>query len=267
MFLMNIISNPLIIIFLASIVAFVAAGEMGHRLGSRNQKTANAPTLEASVLGLLALMLSFTFSMALNHFEARRDAVLGEANAIGTAALRAGMLPAPHAIESLHLLRDYVQIRVDITKQPPSSDELSVPTARSNAIQAALWRQARSAAAKDNGMVPSGLYIQVLNAVFDSQDKRLAAFRARAPSIVLIGLYAISFLAIGFAAYVSGQEKENWRLPIYTIALLVAVVAYLIQELDRPIVGFVSVSQQPMIEAASSLTSYLAEIEKSAARR
>lgn len=74
-------------------------------------------------------------------------------------------------------------------------------------------------------------------------------------------------LAIGFAAYVSGQEKGSWRAPIYTIALLVAVVAYLIQKLDRPLVDFVSVSQEPMIEAASSLTNYLAEIEKSAASR
>jgi hypothetical protein len=47
------------------------------------------------MLGLLALIISFTFAMALSRFDARRDALLREANAIGTAALRARLLPTP----------------------------------------------------------------------------------------------------------------------------------------------------------------------------
>src|SRR5262249_53666811 len=67
-------------------------------------------TLESAILGLLALMIGFTFAMALSRFEARRAAVLEEANAIGTTALRTRLLPAPHSTESLKLLREYVQI-------------------------------------------------------------------------------------------------------------------------------------------------------------
>ena len=62
------------------------------------------------MLGLLALMISFTVAMALARFDAGRDAVLNEANVIGTAALRARLLPVPHGPESLRLLHDYVQI-------------------------------------------------------------------------------------------------------------------------------------------------------------
>lgn len=264
---MDMLSNySLIIIFLASAVALVTAGEVGHRLGLRAVREAGVSTLESSMLGLLALMLGFTFAMALNHFDARRDAVLGEASAIGTAALRAGLLPAPHATESLHLLRDYAQVRLDITKHAPTPAELDASTARSNEIQTALWRQAKAAMAKDNAMVPTGLYIQALNETFDSQDKRLAAFRARVPSVVLMALYGISIVAIGFAAYASGLERLNWRLPIYVIAILIAVVIYLIQELDRPIIGFIAVSQQPMIDTANALEDYLVESEKNAPR-
>lgn len=262
----TLLNYPLIIIFLASVLALVTAGEMGHRLGLRTVREASVSTLETSVLGLLALMLSFTFAMALNHFGARHDAVLGEANAIGTAALRAGLLPAPHAAESLHLLRDYVQARLDITKRAPTPAELDASTARLNEIQTALWRQAKAAMAKDNAMVPTGLYIQALNETFGSQDKRLAAFRTRVPSIVLVALYGISIVAIGFAAYASGLERLNWRLPVYVIALLVAVVIHLIQDLDRPIIGFVAVSQQPMIDTANALANYLVEVEMSAPR-
>jgi hypothetical protein len=65
-------------------------------------------TLEGVVLGLLALMIGFSFAIALSRFEARRDAVLNEANAIGTTARRARLLPAPYDSEALKSLRQYV---------------------------------------------------------------------------------------------------------------------------------------------------------------
>src|SRR5262245_351250 len=105
---------PLWLVFIGSLVVVLGCGEIGRRIGIRSgsEGEGNA-TLEAAVLGLLALMIGFTFAMALSRAEARRDALLNEANAIGTAALRARLLPAPHSTESLKLLREYVQIRVD----------------------------------------------------------------------------------------------------------------------------------------------------------
>ena len=100
--------------------ALFAASEIGHGIGLRSSGEANVSTLEASVLGLLALVLSFTFAMALTRFEERRDGVLIEANAIGTASLRAGLLPAPHGVESVKLFRDYVQVRLDLAKRVPT---------------------------------------------------------------------------------------------------------------------------------------------------
>ena len=58
--------------------------------------------------------------MALSRFDARRDAVLNEANAIGTTALRARLLSEPHRAESLKLLREYVKIRLDVAERPPT---------------------------------------------------------------------------------------------------------------------------------------------------
>ena len=77
-------------IFLVSTSVILAASEVGRRLGVRaaGRGGDNITTLEGAILGLLALMISFTFAMALSRFEARRDALLNEANAIGTTALR-----------------------------------------------------------------------------------------------------------------------------------------------------------------------------------
>ena len=85
-------------IFLVGLAAIFAVSELGWHLGMRNEGRggSNISTLESAMLGLLALIIGFTFAMALSRFEARREAVLNEANAIGTTALRARLLPDPH---------------------------------------------------------------------------------------------------------------------------------------------------------------------------
>jgi hypothetical protein len=250
---------PLTIIFVASIAAFFVAIESGHHIGSKVEEGANVLTLEAAALGLLALMIGFTFSMALNRFEARRDALVSEANAIGTAALRARLLPTPHGEESLKLFRDYVRIRISFAVREPTSEESVAALRRSKEIQEALWRQAQAASAKDNGMVPTGLYIQALNETFDNQQKRLTILRNRVPNIVFVGLYFLAVAALWLAGYASAIDRRRWRLPTYLAGALVAGVILLIQDLDRPSGGFITVSQEPMTDTAQALEGYLSQ--------
>ena len=247
---------PLTIIFVASIAAFFLASESGHHIGSKVEEGANVLTLEAAVLGLLALMIGFTFSMALNRFEARRDALVSEANAIGTAALRARLLPASYGEESLKLFRDYVRIRVSFAEREPTSDESGQALRRLREIQEALWRQAQAAAAKDNAMVPTGLYIQALNESFDHQQKRSTIISNSVPNIVFLGLYSVAIAALWLTGYASAIDRARWRRPTYVACVLVAGVILLIQDLDRPGAGFITVSEQPMIDTQHALEGY-----------
>ncbi len=246
------------LVFLLSVIVMVVAGEAGHRAGIRVgvRDADNVATLEGAIIGLLALMIGFTFAMALSLFETRRDAVLTEANAIGTVGLRARLLPAPYDKESLKLLREYVQIRLDVTRSDPTPQEFKAAIDRSNAIQETLWRQAEAVAAKDNAMVPTGLYIQGLNDMFDGQAKRVTAARHRVPNVVLIVLYGIAAAASAFAGYGSALKHRRWRIPVYMMSLLVCAVIFLIQDLDRPRSGYITVDQQPMIDTAASLASF-----------
>lgn len=245
-------------IFPVSLALILGAGEIGHWLGERAARR-GAPgvsTLEGAILGLLALMIGFTFSMALSRFEARRDGVVVEAAAIGTTALRARLLPAPHNREAVKLLRDYVQLRLDIARRPVSPQEFNAMISRSNGIQEALWQQAKAVVAKDNAVVPTGLFVQSLNEMIDDQEKRLAAFNNRLPIIVLIALYGVSIIGIGFAGYGSGIESKRTRVPVYITGALVATMVLLIQDIDRPGAGFIKVSQQPMANAAAALAAF-----------
>jgi hypothetical protein len=249
---------PLLPIFLISVAVILAVGEIGRRLGTRVGAGAgdNVTTLEGAILGLLALMVSFTFAMSLSRFEARRDAVLNEANAIGTTALRARLLPAPHNGQALQLLRDYVRVRLDTNSRAMTPPELAAAIARSATIQEALWQLTRSVAAKDKAMVPTGLFIQTLNEMIDDQEKYLIATHNRVPNIVLIALYCIATIAIAFTGYAGGLESRRSRLPVHIMGILLAAVILLIQDLDRPSSGFIKVSQQALIDSAASISSY-----------
>ncbi len=257
--LINLEHYQLLTIFVASSVIILAAGEIGRLFGLRavGRGGGDVSTLEGAILGLLALMIGFSFAIALSRFEARRDAVLNEANAIGTTALRARLLPTPHAQDALKSLQEYVQVRLDVTQHALSGTELNAAINRSNAIQEALWRNAMALAANDPAMVPTGLFIQSLNEMIDNQGKRLAALRSRVPNIVFLTLYGVAIVAFVLAGYANGLlEQRRVRLPVYLMGLLVSAVILLIQDLDRPTAGFISVSQQPMIDVATSIAAY-----------
>ena len=245
-------------IFLVSLVVILAATEVGRWLGVRadDQGGDEVLTLQGACLGLLALMIAFTFAMALSRFEGRRDAVLQEANAIGTTALRARLLPEPHNTETLKLLREYVQIQLDITQRVPSPAEFDAAVANSNRIQQQLWQQAMAMAAKDSGIVPTGLFIQSLNELIDDQEKRLTAVRNRVPNIVLLALYGVAMVAGAFSGYAGGLGLRSSRLPAYVMIFLICAVILLIQDLDRPSTGFITTSQQPMIDTAAAIAAY-----------
>src|SRR5438046_1771426 len=133
-----------LVVFLIGIAIVILASEFGWRLGTRTEGHAasgNISALEQSLLGLLALIVGFTFLMALTRFEARRDAVLNEANEIGTKALRARLLPEPHRTESLKLLREYAQVRIDYIPTGKSFAELPNLIERSNNIRESVWYQ------------------------------------------------------------------------------------------------------------------------------
>jgi hypothetical protein len=242
-------------IILVGLAVILLASEIGRWLGARTEDrdSSNVSTLESAVFGLLALMLGFTFAMALSRFEARRDAVLNEANAIGTTALRARLLPEPERKEVLQLLKQYVKIRLEITQRPVSRTELMTAISQSNALQESLWQQAATLAAKNNGMVPTGLFVQTLNDMIDNQGKRLAALRNRVPNIVLLALFGIAIVGSGFAGYANGLDLRRTQVPVFIMAVLVSGVIFLILDLDRPGGGFIAVSQQPMIDTAASI--------------
>src|SRR5678815_2196680 len=125
----------------------LAAIEIGFRIGRRNRGAAlddddkaHINATQSSTLGILALLLAFTFSLSLQRFDTRSDAMVDEANAIGTAYLRTQMLPVPLRDETRALLREYVDVRVKAGTLSIVEEEQWGPLiARAADLQNALW--------------------------------------------------------------------------------------------------------------------------------
>jgi hypothetical protein len=245
-------------IFLVGLAVIFAASEIGWRVGAHTsvRDIRNVSTLESAILGLLALMIGFTFAMALSRFDARRNAVLNEANSIETAALRARLLPEPHRTRALQAIREYTTIRLDVVNSSEPYSALNAIVDRSNALQETLWQQAMAVAQNDKTQVPTGMFIQSLNEMINNQGNHLAALRNTVPNIVLLMLFGVAATAGAFAGYASGIDERRKRLPVYLIGLLVWTIILLILDLDRPIAGFVRVSQQPLIDAATRISTF-----------
>ena len=252
---MGYLNYPFLLIFVASIIVMLAASEIGRWLGARGRRRGEEriATLEGAMFGLLALMIGFTFAMALSRFEGRRHAVLDEANAISTAALRARLLPPPYNAETLKLLGEYAQLRVTVARHIPTLDELNTAVAKSNELQEMLWQHAMVGSAKADASAQAWLLFDSLNKLFDAQRNRLAVFGNQVPNEVLLALYGIAALAIAFAGYAQGLRTRSSRIPVYLMGVLVCAVIILIEDLESSYTGFIAVSQQPLLDAAGRI--------------
>lgn len=244
---------PLLLVFLGGVCAVFLACEIGWQLGKRNESKGvsnHIAALEQVLLGMVALMVGFSFLMALTRFEARREATVNLANAIGTTALRARLLPEPTGTETLKLLREYAQMRTALSTSDKARTAL---LARTNEIQEKLWQHANTLSAKDKEIVPTGLFIQSLNEMIDNQAKRLAELRNQIPAEILIALFAIASASCGFAGYASRLDPLRSRLPAVMIATSVSAVILVIIDLDSPRAGLLKEDVRPMIDLVAGL--------------
>jgi hypothetical protein len=243
------------------LASLFAAAEAGFRLARRrgaardDGAAALSATMQASVLGLLALLLGFTFAAASARFDDRQRLLTDEANAIGTAFLRAQLLPEPHRANAARLLREYVGIRIAFHEGSGPGGALGEIGARTGRLQDALWTEARAAADRDPYSVVTGLFVAAVNDVFDVSGKQLAAVHNRVPGGIFAVLFFVALVAVGFTGYAQGvAERRNLRATLLVTALIGSVII-LIVDLDRPATGVIRLSAQALVDLKASVGS------------
>jgi hypothetical protein len=246
-------------VFLVTGAFFALATEVGVRVGKRElakgMKLAESQivTLESAVLGLLALLIGFTFAMALSRYDTRRELVIAEVDTIGTSYLRARLLPAPHNEEVSRLLQQYIDARLKFYSAGIDDARLSEADNEAEKLQEQIWLHAIETSAKDPQAETVGLFIESVNEMIALQSRWLNAVREHVPQTVFLILYIVAAIGFGFVGYACGRSRTRHLFVTLILATLISIVITLIVDLDRPRRGLIKVSEQGLIDLKQSI--------------
>jgi hypothetical protein len=235
------------------------AAEVGYQFGRQRRNDVDemikfqTSNIQGGILGILGLLLGFTFAMAITRYEARKSMVVDEANAIGTASLRGRLLPAPHQTQVADLFKQYVEARIQSVQlgsegQVPRDLEDQV-----GKLQEELWSHGVTVAEKDPRSVSAGLFLQALNEVFDVKEKRAVSLSNHVPESALLLLAVTAMLALGIVGYGGGIGTKRVLLGTTFLALSISLVILIIIDFDRPGRGLIRVNQQSMLDLKASM--------------
>jgi hypothetical protein len=245
-------------IFILVIVLMLAFAEIGHRFGLRlhaakdDARKGQIGGIQGAVLGLLGLLLGFTFAMAVERYDTRRALVVQEANAIGTTYLRASLLPDAHQASVKDLLRRYVDVRLQYWPAVDDPTQFAIGKRMIEDLQAQLWNHA-SEAAKEAPNDITATFIESLNETIDTDAERIAALRAVIPGGVWLLLVIISAFGCATTSYGGGADGARSKLGSVFLPLLITVVIVLIFDISHSRVGLIQLGQQPLDDLQQSM--------------
>lgn len=208
-------------------------------------------TAVGAAFALLAFMLAFTFQIAADRYNTRKELLLTEVTNIRTTYLRAGLLPEPFRTDTKKLLVEYTDIRADFANDVSKIDVL---LSRSPEILKSLWDCTESLAEMDRSSEVYALFTQSVNDLYENYNQRITmSLEYRIPAIILWILFIIAFismLALGYQFGISGKGSFGINL---LLGIVFAVVMFLILALDRPETGIARLNQKPVIALQKQL--------------
>jgi hypothetical protein len=214
--------------------AMIVLQQMGHGLRLRRTASPQSNAIEGAVFALFGLLLAFTFSGAVARYDAHRELVSEERNAIGTAYLRLDLLPAQDQPPLRQLFRDYVTSRLHLY------DKVSAEVSpASEQLQQEIWQKSL-AAATTPGANPDAtkLLLPALNTMIDITGTRETSFNLHPPAVIFLLLFILSGGSAFLAGYGMTTTTRSW---LYTIAFAftVTLTVYATLEIEYPRQGLI----------------------------
>jgi hypothetical protein len=231
----------------------LVACEAGFWLGRRSATSAhpkaleNAMSWQAAVLGLAALLIGFTFAMAVTRFDRRREVLVGEANAIAMTFHRSELLDADVGDVIRRLLRHYVDLRVELFDGSTDPKRAAVLEQASTEVQSQIWERLVRVARDDPHSITVGLTLQAANEMFERAAERRAGREIPVPPTVFLVVILVSAIAVASIGYPLGLGSARMSFGMLVIPLLVAGVIMLVLDIASPSVGVVRVPDFPML--------------------
>lgn len=235
-----------ILIFLFYLLGF----RVRQRWIKRNPAEARADlgAINTTLLGLLGLLLAFSFGMASSRFDTRRQLVIEEANDIGTVILRTDFFPDSTRQLLRNTLKEYVEARIDFYQAGMDMDKTVAYYVKADSLSRQAWNIATRYARQDNITVRMSELVPALNAMIDITTTRRAAGESTIPDSIMFFLFALCFCSAFLLGY-DNKHKIDW-IVVSGFAVMLSVTVLTILDLDRPRGGFIDmdVPNQKIVE-------------------
>jgi hypothetical protein len=243
----------------ALLICMLLLLELGRRVGRRRMESdgdgarAGLAAVDGAVFALLGLLIAFTFSGAAARFDTRRQLIVAEANAIGTAYLRLDMLPEKDQPPLRDTFRKYLDARLLAYKKLPDISAARAELAVVTNLQGELWREAVAAC---HAYPPATmLLLPALNVVFEVATTRTMAAQMHPPKIVfgmLAGLALASSLLAGYGT--AASRTRSW-IHMVAFTAMMALAVYVILDMEFPRFGLIRVDafDQALIDVRASM--------------
>ena len=198
--------------------------------------------IETSLLGLMALMLSFTFGLASSKFETRRNIITEEANNIGTAILRCDLYPDSMRRLFHQDFREYLNARMAYYDAGDDEQKIQTALKKGNNYSYKIWRRAAEDAHDLDHRVRADKMVPAVNAMIDIATTRDTSRLASVPPVILLVLGVLMLIASFLVGY--GQKGKRNIVLVIGFALMTTIALYVIIELDRPRRGILNLNQE-----------------------
>lgn len=229
------------------------------RSPAREDKGGGAGHILGVSLGLMSLLLSFSFSIAIQRHDTRSRLVLEEANAIGTAYQRADILAEPLRTALIGPLRDYTQVRIAFYEAGDDEAKLTDVERRTGTLQNRMWATTGEAMRTSPNTDLSAALMEAMNHMFDQATARKVALASHIPIAVLFGLTVLLLASAIMLGAVLGEDRRRHPLLALMLLALLSFTMTLIVDIDRPRQHHVRINQAPLLDLRAALLAAQAE--------
>lgn len=241
------IMNPEIVYEIACaalLFGMLLVSNIGHRFGRRRLERDDtisdvSGAIIAAMFALLGLLIAFTFSGAYSRFDARRQLIVKEANAISTAYLRLGLLPAHEQALLQEKFREYAASRAALYEKLSDNKATVEELAKAATLQKDIWTLAVAASSSAANPSVRMLLLPALNEMIDIVTIRTVAIGAHPPVIIFLTLSGIALICAGLTGYRGGKSIHPGQIYYILLAIVTAYVLFLILDIEYPRHGLV----------------------------
>jgi hypothetical protein len=244
-----------LLVAMCLVVGVVGAHEIGFWLGSLT-RTGDEPfdrqvgLVRTSTAALVAFLIGFAFSGAASRFINRQDLIVDEANALGTAYLRADTIAEPQRSELKDAIKEYTADRVKLLSRE-GRNQIEPLLAKVSGLHERMWKSAINAT-QNNARLMS-VVLPPINEVIDLHTAHLAMARRHLPVPIMAVLFATAAISVGMIGFGNGRVGRRFSVLDAVYGVVLAAALWMIIDLDYPGFGIIRVSNLPVVETLATM--------------